>query len=565
MHTTDEQIGLALRLIEDAAAYVEIHQLGPAPSSRLPDLSETGVAGRAATARLLLGRLDTIDRTALPLPLRLAVDTVAARAPFWASQDDWFWTVFDPSGAELFGLFAPTAYCGGYVLNTLVGALAGMALASEADRYRYLAGLSELGQFIAALHARTAGQMARGIYMPRGQAVEAGPLLARIAAQLEVRLRVGDARLPGHERFKAEARRLVATELVAALDAFAADLDQRYVDRAPDRVGIGQYPDGPAIYRALVKLHSSTGLSPEDVHEIGLERVSGLRQRMRAVRDEIGFAGDDRAYRAALDADPRWRASTPEGVAAVFQDYIDRIEAHIPAQFPRRPAATYDVGPLPEALSEAMTFGYFQAATPDNPHGRYLFNAANLIRNGLFTLGPLTYHELVPGHHLQLARQMENEALPLIRRRSSFSAFAEGWAEYAAHLAEELGLYRDPAERFGRLVMEAFLACRLVVDTGMNALGWSLERARDYLRENSFMPEKEIASETLRYACDVPGQALAYKLGDREILRQRERVRAALGESYDQREFHELLLDAGAMPMGSLNVCISAYLARQRS
>ena len=205
--------------------------------------------------------------------------------------------------------------------------------------------------------------------------------------------------------------------------------------------------------------------------------------------------------------------------------------------------------PLPEALSSAMTFGYYAPQTLDQDKGLFIFNSVNLSKGPLNNIGALNYHELVPGHHFHLATQQENETLHPLRQRSIVNAYNEGWAEYAATFAGEIGMYREPEERFGRLMMDAFLTCRLVVDTGMNVLGWTIEEARQYLRNNGFMPEAEIHSETIRYSCDMPGQALAYKLGDTFLYDARERMRTALGDRFDIRDFHDAVLKPGALPL----------------
>jgi uncharacterized protein (DUF885 family) len=199
-----------------------------------------------------------------------------------------------------------------------------------------------------------------------------------------------------------------------------------------------------------------------------------------------------------------------------------------------------------------MTFGYYDAPRPHRKEGLYLFNSANLTKQALFNIGALTYHELVPGHHLHMATQVENPLLHPFRRCCIVNAYNEGWAEYAATFAGEIGMYEQPEERYGRLVMDAFLTCRLVVDTGMNVLGWSLERARDYMRAHGGMAEAEVLTESVRYSCDLPAQALAYKLGDVQILALRDRMREALGVRFDLKEFHSAILGPGALPMPEL-------------
>ena len=211
-----------------------------------------------------------------------------------------------------------------------------------------------------------------------------------------------------------------------------------------------------------------------------------------------------------------------------------------------------------------MTFGYYDPPKPDEPSGRYRFNGSRLGERSLLTAAPLIYHELVPGHHFQVALQRENAELPPLRRESFPTAFVEGWAEYASDLAGEMGLYREPYDRYGRLAMDMFLSARLVVDTGMNALGWSLEDARRFLREHVLESETQIATETLRYSVDLPAQALAYKLGSARIRELRRRAEAELGPAFDVRRFHDAVLAPGALPLPVLEESIAGWIAAER-
>lgn len=551
MQDSDRQVGLALRLIDDTWAELSRNLPAAYGAAGLPQISEAEARRKAEVGRGLLARIAALDLAALPHELALTVAVARARAQTWAREGDWFWTVFDPSGVGFFGMFAATSYAGGYLLSGVLGALQTFAIKDEAAADRYLALVEDYARLVRQLAERTRGQTERGVRMPRAQAAQAAPLLERLKVRsLEV-LRVAEARLSGVAAagFSADLDRRLAERVAPAFDAFLAEVDEAYVAAAPETVGLAQYPDGPAIYGELVRLHTTLDLDPREVHARGLARMAEVRAQMAQVRAEDGFDGDDLAYRARLDADPRWRAADADGVTAIFQTYIDRIRAKLDDYFPFGPKATYGVLPLPQALEASMTFGFYDMPKPDRRAGYYMFNAANLTQAGLYNLGSLTYHELVPGHHFHIASQQENLALHPLRANSFVNAYNEGWAEYAATLAGEMGLYPTAAERFGRLVMDAFLTCRLVVDTGMNALGWSLEQARDYMRENSFMPETEICSESLRYSCDIPGQSLAYKLGDTEILRMRESMREALGNRFDIKAFHAAVLEPGALPL----------------
>lgn len=532
--------------------------------ARLPDLSEAGALARSQAAAELLTKLDALDRASLPSDVATTIDLVRFTAERWSREAEWYWLVFDPMGVGFFAMFAPTAYGGGFLLNNLVPIFATFRFDSDGDVDRYLALVSDYALLVEQLHARTVGQAERGIHMPMAQLDQAVPLLAGIKDHAARML------IPASERLKAvgeAARQRIAERIqgsiIPAFEAFSAAIAaSSYRAAAPQDVGLSQYPGGAAVYAELARQHTTLDLSPEQIHQAGLDRMARVHAAMQALFDRIGFTGTSADYLARIEQDPKWRAEGNEGIAAVFNRYIDRVDPLIDRHFNFKPSAGYTVEPLPESLSDAMTFGYYDPPSRGKVDGRYLFNTRNLSRNALANLAALNYHELVPGHHFHVASQRENDLLHPFRKHGFVNAFNEGWAEYAATLAGEMGMYEAPEEQFGRYMMDAFLTCRLVVDTGMNALGWSLEEARAYLRTNGFMPETEVKSETLRYSCDVPGQALAYKLGDEFLIDLRERMRAELGERFDVRDFHDAVLRPGSLPLSLVAANVVAATER---
>lgn len=522
--------------------------------TRLPDLSEDEADRRSRIGRDLLARVNKLEAQGLPTGVALSLRLVAFRASIWARESEWYWTAIDPLGVGFFGMFLPTAYCGGFLLSSIHNQLAEFPFKVSGDLDRYLGLISDYGRLIDQMARRTEGQAQRGMRIPKPQLLKSRALLAALQSGCARAFAVTRERLEHHSSatFIRELEDRIAGVVVPAFDRALAALSDDYLQSAPDRVGLGQFAGGSALYAALVKLHTTLDLTPEQVHSKGIERIARIEESMSAIRSELGFTGDAKAFLARLNAAPRWRAATVEGVKAVFQRYIDRLKPQFANCFRLTPAAEYSIEPLPEALQGSMTFGYYDAPRPARPRGVYLFNSRNLTRQSLFNVGALTYHELMPGHHLHLSTQNESPTLHPFHRFSFVNAFNEGWAEYAATLAGEIGMYEEPEERYGRLVMDAFLSCRLVVDTGMNALGWSLEQAREYMRRHSGMAEAEIQSESLRYSCDLPAQALAYKLGDVEILDMRERMRTALGSQFDLRDFHSAVLGMGALPLPEL-------------
>jgi len=547
------------RLIVDCAweelqrsPYVQA-RLGVA-QTRLPDVSFAEAERRSNAGNLILKRLQALDLGTLPHELALTLRLVVFQARAWSRAAQWYWIAIDPLGIGEFGLFLPTAYCGGYLLSYVHKQLASFAFSELRDADRYLALVVDYACLIDQFTARTTGQAERGIRIPRVQAMQARSLLTALKSGVRAQL----AAAPQHaaawpQDFAGQVENCIATCVEPAFDRALAGLSDAYFEQAPEMVGIGQYAGGEAVYAELVKLHTTLDLTPEQVQVRGLERMSEIEESISAIQAELGFKGDSKAFVACLNNDPQWRANTVEGVKAVFQRYIDRLRPHLKEYFSIAPKAAYGVAPLPEALQEAMTYGYYDPPRSDRAEGLYLFNASHLTKQSLFHLGALTYHELMPGHHLQLATQQENPDLHPFRAHSFVTAYIEGWAEYAATLAGEMGLYEMPQERYGRLVMDAFLTSRLVVDTGMNVLGWSLERAREYMRTHSRLTEAEILTESVRYSCDIPAQALAYKVGDAQILAMRDRMRCALGERFNLKDFHDAILRSGALPLADLD------------
>jgi len=521
------------------------------PIDRLPDIGEAAVAARSARAIELLAGIDRIDRAALPREIDMTLAVAHGSAKRMAREADFYWLLIDPLGVGFFGMFAPTAYCGGFLHNHVSKVMKEFRFEQPGDLDRYLGLIEDYARLIGQMSQRTAGQAVRGIHMPVAQLDQAIGLVGRLAE-------ASGALVPFIDRLDVvggtSAAEKIAERVAARIDpawaALAALLaDPAYRDAAPESVGLSQFPGGKDAYSELVTMHTTIDITPADVHAEGLKRMAAVRLAMEQLLEDTGFCGTLENYRDSIETDPAWRAENANVVGDLFRRYIDRIEPLLDSYFDFKPRAAHDVAPLPAALCASMAFGYYAAPSPGDMIGRYMFNAENLARNGLANIAALNFHELVPGHHFHLATQLENEALHPLRRHAFINAFNEGWAEYAATLAGEMGMYEAPEEQFGRLMMDAFLTCRLVVDTGMNALGWSLEQARDYMRAHAFVPETEVCSESIRYSCDLPGQALAYKLGEFYLVERREAMRNALGDRFDIRRFHDAVLRPGALPL----------------
>jgi uncharacterized protein (DUF885 family) len=301
-----------------------------------------------------------------------------------------------------------------------------------------------------------------------------------------------------------------------------------------------------------VRWHSTTDVTPEELFRIGERELDSLGTQLDHVRLQIGFPGSRAEFQAALRTHPAYFAKTPDEVGQRLEAFAATMEPKLDSLFGRRPKAPYGVARLSPELEPVMTYGYYDPPVPHRNRGIYFYNGSKLSERNLGMAEGLTYHELAPGHHFQIALLRENDALPRLRRDAYFTAHGEGWGDYASMLGADAGLYQDPYSRAGRLMMEMMLATRLVLDVGMNYLGWSLERARQFMREHTLESETQIASETLRYGVDIPGQALAYRMGSLTIRRIREDAKRALGPAWDVKAFHDLVLMAGPMPLDVL-------------
>lgn len=438
---------------------------------------------------------------------------------------------------------------------------------TSGDLQHYLKLLSLYPDFIDKIRLHTAQQGKDGIFIPK----EELPLVLGFLRSL---IQPGDGSLfyvdasrlvsitPASDAaaFQKEVQAKINSEVNPSLKQLVDLLSGDYQAKAPQAVGLSQYPGGAAFYRYLVRAHTTMDVTPEEIHQVGLKHVAELNEQMDRIRAELKFKGTRAEFNKFLKTDPKFIPKTPEQIGDTLMSFVNRIGPQLDSYFMRKPKAPYGVKRLSQSLEGSMTFGYYQQPTPAEPMGIYYYNASNLSERPLFNSGSVIYHELVPGHHFQISLQAESEQLPMFRKYGGHTAFIEGWAEYASGLAGEMGMYRDPYEEYGRLAAEMFITVRLVVDTGMNALGWTRERAMQYMRDNLLESETQIQTESLRYSCDIPGQALAYKMGSMKIHELREKAKAALGDKFDIRKFHDLVLSGGSMPMTVLERQVEWYI-----
>jgi uncharacterized protein (DUF885 family) len=340
--------------------------------------------------------------------------------------------------------------------------------------------------------------------------------------------------------------------VIPAYGRFLEFMVDEYRPNARTSIGASELPNGRARYAWLVRHHTTLDLSPEQVHEIGLDEVTRIRTEMQEIIDEVGFEGGFAAFLEFLRTDPQFFESSPEDYIGKARDIAKRMDGKLPSLFKTLPRQPYGVEPVPDHLAPKYTTGrYYGAPLESTRAGTYWVNTYALESRPLWALTALTLHEAVPGHHLQGSLAKELGELPNFRRYSYVNAYGEGWGLYSEWLGIEAGMYDTPYERFGRLTYEMWRACRLVVDTGIHELGWSRQQAMDFMAANTALSRHEITTETDRYI-SWPGQALAYKMGEITIRRLRIEAKQALGERFDVREFHDVILLSGPVPLDVL-------------
>jgi uncharacterized protein (DUF885 family) len=329
--------------------------------------------------------------------------------------------------------------------------------------------------------------------------------------------------------------------------------------------GASELPNGRDYYRAQVRWFTTLDASPEEIHEIGLREVARIRREMDETIAETGFDGTFEEFLDFLRSEPRFYVDTAEQLLKEASFIAKRMDGRLPTLFGRLPRLPYTVEPVPDDLAPKYTSArYVRAAIGSGEPGIYWVNTYGLESRPLYSLEALSFHESVPGHHLQLALAAELDDLPEFRRLASITAFVEGWALYAEWLGIEAGFYDDPYSRFGRLSNEMWRACRLVVDTGVHAMGWSRDEMIELMVANTALSRHEIETETDRYIT-WPGQALGYKMGELEIRRLRRRAEETLEERFDVREFHDVVLANGALPLSVLSDVVEHWLETKSS
>ncbi|AKS15948.1 DUF885 family protein [Xanthomonas campestris pv. campestris] len=447
-----------------------------------------------------------------------------------------------------------------------LGFSAEATLRTRQDYQRYLKMLADIPRYFGEQTDNMRAGLARGFSQPRVTLTGRDQSIADVvqakgeANPFYAPFKQMPATLPAAEQaqLRQQALQVIAQHVVPAYAKLLSFIREEYQPRARDTLAGEALPDGAAYYRAQIREFTTLDLSPEQIHQIGLQEVAKLRTQMDQTIVASGFkppAGQAvfPAFLQFLRTDPQFYAKTPEELLKQAAWIAKRVDAKVGDYIGRLPRQRFAIEPVPPELAPFYTGGR-------GGPGIYLVNTYNLPSRPLYNLTALTLHESSPGHALQMPLAAEAQDLPEFRRYSFISAYGEGWALYSEYLGQEMGMYETPYDRFGYLTYQMWRACRLVIDTGIHHQGWTRAQAIAYLRDNTALSEHEVTTEVDRYIA-WPGQALSYYLGELKILELRRKAEAALGETFDLRHFHDAVLQTGSVPLPVLEARIDRFIA----
>lgn len=520
----------------------------------LPDKTHKGVKNVAIQAGSLLKELNAIVHQKLSYEDTLTASLLQRDLELLIEAPKHHWLNFDV-----------TPYSGGYIMTVeLEQALNTINLAAPGGVDHYLSLFTDSGRFINELVNKLQEQQQRGILLPKAAMPGIRTIYSGLRDNLAESIRFDPSRLEGMSpdqvrRLEHDTHKVLQEVIYPSLDRLMEAMGDDYLIQAPEAAGLYQYPGGEAYYKYLIRRETSLDLTPDQIHKMGLQALSDIQKQMQATRQKLNFTGTAKEFHQQLRNDKRLYANSPDEVEQRYQAYVDRIKPRLSEYFSQQPQAPYALKRASPLVEVGMTYGYYSPGASGEA-GYYYYNGSNLDNRSMISAGFLIYHELVPGHHFHISTMKENQQLSDYRRGVSMAAFTEGWANYASHLAQEIGMLDDPYDYYGWLLSNAFISARLVLDTGLNHKGWSLEKASNYMLENTIYSEREVATEVLRYSTDIQAQALSYKLGYDKMLELRQTAKNALGERFDIRKFHAAILSSGTLSLPVLDQHIQYYI-----
>jgi uncharacterized protein (DUF885 family) len=527
-------------------------------NDRWSDNSLKAIADGEAEDRAALKTLQGFDRAALSPADQLNYDT-------------YLWELQESIARQKFREYLqPVSHQGG--VQTLDGVSEALNFAAAKDYRDWLARMravpTVVDQTMALMREGVkAGNMPPRVLMDRVP----GQIASQVVADPEQSpfyrpFKTMPPSIPAAERdaLRAEARQVVAERIVPAYRRFQTYFNDQYLPKTRADIAASALPDGKAYYDFLAGYYTTTSLTADEIHAIGLKEVARIRGEMEKIKAEVGFQGTMAEFFTFLRTDPRFFEKTPEALLERYRATAKRIDPELVKVFRTIPRQPYGVRPIPDNIAPDTTTAYYQQGAADGSRaGFYYVNLYKPEVRPTWEMIPLTLHEAVPGHHFQFARGLELPDAPMFRRTAYFVAYGEGWGLYAEQLGYEMGLYQDPYDRMGQLAYEMWRAVRLVVDTGMHAKGWSRDRAIAYFKDNSPKTDQDIVNEIDRYI-GTPGQALAYKIGQLKISELRAKAARELGPKFDLRDYNDAVLETGSVPLETLEKHIDAWIDARR-
>lgn len=366
------------------------------------------------------------------------------------------------------------------------------------------------------------------------------------------------------ERIKTEMLAAIGKEVLPTYLRFARFLEVTYIPVGREQPSISALPDGAKYYQFLIRRTTTTDLTAEKIHQIGIDEVKKDEAEMLVIAKKLGFQ-DLKSFQASLKTNPKLKPASRDALLDAYRAYLTPMQAKLPSLFGRLPKAPFEVVPVPSFLEKNSATAYYQRGTADGARpGRLFIDTYNATERNLDDVEAIAYHEGLPGHHLQISIAQELQGVPDFRRYGGYTAYSEGWGLYAERLGKDVGLYQDPYSDYGRLEGDIWRAIRLVVDTGVHSQHWTREQMVQYFHDHSAINETDVQAEVDRYIA-WPSQALAYKIGQLKIIELRDKAKSALGDKFDIRAFHDQVLDAGALPLDVLDERITAWISSQKT
>jgi len=530
-------------------------------NDRWEDKSLEAIAARRAHAQDVLARIKAIDRAQLPPTAQLNYDLFLRNASSRVEED------------RFHGEYLP--------INTRFGPYSEIA---EVVRLTPLAKVKDYEDLIKRLRAFPTLVDQTIVLMRKGMEAGVMPpkvILREVSQQMSLQIHEDVTRTPVYQtafvkmpasisgadqdRLREEGKAALKDSVIPAIRKLQTFFLKEYEPKARSTVGISALPDGEAWYAVRVKTMTTTELSADQIHEIGLSEIKRIRADMEDAMRRTKFHGDLQAFFNFLRTDPQFFFKDKDILLLTYRDIAKRIDPELPRLFRTLPRMPYGVIPVPAYSEKSQTTAYYQAGSIDAGRAGYFYaNTYDLKSRPKWEMEALTLHEAVPGHHLQIAIAQELRDVPNFRRFGGYTAFVEGWGLYAESLGSEIGLYQDPYSKFGQLTYEMWRAIRLVVDTGMHAKGWTREQAIRLFQQNTGKTQHDIEVEVDRYIA-WPGQALAYKLGELKIKELRAYATQQLGDQFDLRDFHDQVLGAGPLPLSVLDARIRQWVDEQHA